>query len=133
MVTKQDILGYVSFTPYNTNVNVLSPMLDEFGTAPERKTNSIYLKLTNNTSEAITIIASKTADSNILSDTLLRVGDESSLAMTRYEEYDFKAYISSANDIELSNAPEGVTFSKKILTVSKTCTGTITLVAVDGK
>lgn len=34
MVTKQDILGYVSFTPYNTNINVLGPMLDEFSIDP---------------------------------------------------------------------------------------------------
>ena len=31
MITKQDILEYVMNSPYNTNPNVLNPMLEEYG------------------------------------------------------------------------------------------------------
>lgn len=57
MVTKQDILGYVSFTPYNTNINVLGPLLDEFydegyeeGTEESLIKTQTKVIFTNNTS-----------------------------------------------------------------------------------
>lgn len=111
MVTKQDILGYVSFTPYNTNINVLGPMLDEFGGEPPREENELIIKI-NNTVDNISfeVITCKTSDTNSLGINTCNAGSSTTMKVKRYEDYGFEFVLRSNSTLDIQNKPTDVTF-----------------------
>ena len=111
MVTKQDILGYVSFTPYNTNINVLGPMLDEFGGEPPRKENELIITIKNTVDNInFELITCKSSDTNSLGINTCNAGSSTTLKVKRYEDYSFEFVLRSNSTLDIQNKPADVTF-----------------------
>lgn len=111
MVTKQDILGYVSFTPYNTNVNVLGPMLDEFGSESPREENELIITIRNTVDNInFEVITGMNSDMDSLNISTCNVSSSTTLRVKRYEDYNFEFVLRGNSGLSIQNKPADVTF-----------------------
>ena len=120
MVTKQDILGYVSFTPYNTNINVLGPMLDELtGEAVEealtkalaRISTKVTIKNSSSSADTLMCATGKTGNAAIIKE--LGVGrtngGERYILLKSIPSFDISFYCDTTSYTYDFSLPEGCT------------------------